>query len=238
MLRELRKPLWLVTILAGVLVGYFALYPGQDLVICGLFFNEEQFTGQTSKIAKLFDYGIYVVAYGLGVIGTYQVCRLFWRDRRLTPVLQKWLFFVVVLVFGAGLVAQGMKFAIERPRPYSLVQFGGTSPFVPALQKFDSGFEFVPPANRSFPSGHTAGAFSVAALAVVAVRPSIRKRIFYGGVVFSLLAGAMRVWEGNHHPSDVAGSILMMGTVMLFLDWIFPSLCGLTNQLLNRYFKK
>ena len=238
MLRELRKPLGLITILAGLLVGYFALYPGQDLAICALFFKDGQFTGQMSKIAKFFEYGIYVVAYGLGAVGAYQVARLFWRDRRLTPVLQKWLFFVVVLAFGAGLVAQGMKFAIERPRPYSLVEFGGASPFVPALQKFDSGLEFVPPANRSFPSGHTAGAFSVVALAVVAVRPSIRKRIFYGGVVFALLAGAMRIWEGNHHPSDVAGSILMMGTVILFLDWIFPSMCGWINQFLNRYSKK
>lgn len=95
-----------------------------------------------------------------------------------------------------------VKHAIKRQRPFATV---------PGVK-----FLLSPPDQFSFPSGHTAGAFIVAALLVYFTQvPAV--------AVYSwaLLVGFSRVYNGVHYPSDIItgaalGLISVQGT-LLFL---------------------
>lgn len=91
----------------------------------------------------------------------------------------------------SGILAQIGKYIFQRPRPgLSLedVNYNG-----PAIAD-----------KRSFPSGHTTAAFSLAT--VLAEEFPAHKKWFYTG---AWLAGISRIYNGVHYPTDVlAGAIL------------------------------
>jgi len=98
---------------------------------------------------------------------------------------------LLVLVVTALLV-YGLKAIVQRPRPYlqlDLVPLGSA------------------PRDFSFPSGHSAGAFSFASFFIGRLRPSYRATaallIFAAGIAIS------RIYLGAHFPTDVlAGGLL------------------------------
>jgi undecaprenyl-diphosphatase len=95
-----------------------------------------------------------------------------------------------------ALLVQTLKHLIGRPRP-RLAQLH----LLPAGPSFESGWD-------SFPSGHSAAAFSIAA--VIAARCPRAGWIAYGGA--SLIA-ASRVVTGSHFPSDILAGVLLGLTV-------------------------
>lgn len=220
MLRELRKPLMLIFLAVLLIFLFLWLNPQFDLKVSGFFFREDGFLGSHWRIAKLSDYSVYVFSSLFVVLFLYQIIRK-WSERGLNQRNQKLLYFLLVMLLGAVIIVQNLKFTSERPRPYSLEQFGGSNTFVPVLKFQDTGITFVSDAERSFPSGHTAGSFALISLAVISQDLRTRRIIFWGGFGYSIFAGMMRIAEGNHFISDVTGAMVMVSFLMLVADFLW-----------------
>lgn len=222
MLKELRFPLGMIVVVVIASILYLALNPAVDVQFSALFFGKKHFLGHSSNIAKFYDAAVYAVSFGIFALTMLCAGRLIFKERKFGDGARRLLFFALVLIIGSVGTVQALKFTMERPRPYSIVQFAGTEQFVPVLKFNQLGKENVPPSNRSFPSGHTACAFAVIALAAVAHRRRVRLAIFCAGFTFAGVTGLMRILEGNHYLSDVLGSMGIVGAVMILLDWLWP----------------
>jgi undecaprenyl-diphosphatase len=84
--------------------------------------------------------------------------------------------------------------------------------------------------SNSFPSGHTAFAFSLAvAVCLLAVRTRWFGLAVVLATVWTLLIAFSRLYIGAHYPLDVLGSILVSTSAIIFLTglwhhWIAPNL--------------
>lgn len=118
-------------------------------------------------------------------------------------VLHRWResLFVGIVVLGHWAVFLTATMFVDRPRPD-----------VPKLDQA--------PETSSFPSGHTGAALALyGALAVVAVR-RIRSQWIKVAVaalllLIPVLVATSRLYRGMHHPSDLVGSVLSSGLVIL-----------------------
>ncbi len=100
----------------------------------------------------------------------------------------------------SGVAVQAVKHLVGRPRPGV-----GLSPWLLKGLTFDSDW-------HSFPSGHSATSFAVAA--VLAARWPRAAWAFYLGAA---LVASGRVVGGSHYPSDVVGGAVLGLLVGLFL---------------------
>jgi membrane-associated phospholipid phosphatase len=84
--------------------------------------------------------------------------------------------------------------------------------------------------SNSFPSGHTAFAFSLAvALCLLALGTRWFRPVVVLAALWTLLIGFNRLYIGAHYPFDVLGSILVSSAAIIFLTglwhgWIAPNL--------------
>ena len=102
------------------------------------------------------------------------------------------------MAVGPGLVANVvLKDNWGRARPRSVVEFGGTKHFTPAL---------IPAGecarNCSFVSGEASSAF-VPFFAAALSPPQFRRMLFGAGLVIGLAAGLVRISQGGHFLSDI-----------------------------------
>lgn len=114
---------------------------------------------------------------------------------------------LLLLVFLYGFVAgpvYGLKYLIQRPRPFRVLEM--------ASQLYQTRGEMIDP---SFPSAHTAYAFMMATL-LASWFPRYR-------ILFYVLAGFIgwtRIYLFLHYPSDViAGCLLGYGITRLSILW-------------------
>ena len=220
MLRELRVYLWAIGVVALVGVAYLHQNPAADIGFSEIFFVEGEFLGQFSEVADFFDMSVYVSS---GVIALILAVFTKWAmddEGHFGRLSQCFSFFIVVLLVGSLGMVQCLKFTSERPRPFSIIEFGGEMEFVPVGVFVDSsGHWRIPDDERSFPSGHTASSFGTVVLAVIPQRRKVRAAVFGAGCLFASVAGLMRILEGNHYLSDVIGAMGLMSLLILFLDW-------------------
>lgn len=141
------------------------------------------------------------------------------------------------LVIGAVSLA-----AIRRWRPVVFlltVMFGELSLFLASAAIVDRARPDVenmdgPMPTSSFPSGHVAATILIWATAAVLVMPRTRA---WWRWAFLALAVAMPVWvavsrmyRGMHHPTDIAGSMLLSALWLSAVYWLVKPNCDLTER--------
>ena len=108
---------------------------------------------------------------------------------------------VTAAVLATDLITTGLKFAIDRPRPYIV------EPDPPPLM--------AATLDLSFPSGHASTSFAAAAMLTWFI-PRAAPVLF----TLAVLVAASRVYVGVHYPLDVvAGAILGLGVTSI-LRWL------------------
>ncbi len=159
------------------------------------------------------------------IVGSAIVCAWVWayglfRHRTFfTLTTPRMAYIAGTLLIGPGLIVETiLKPNWGRPRPESLVQFGGPNPYAPPLL-FAEGCT----RNCSFVSGHAAVAFWITAYAFL-----LPDRYRRAGMALALIVGAavgaMRVMQGAHFVSDVlyAGAIVVGVNTLAFRYLIAP----------------
>lgn len=229
MLKELRIPLIFLFIVVTLGLIYLAAYPQIDLWYSSTFFANGEFIGNKSKMTATIDLLVYFICITIFLLAGLSVIRLVKKEGKINNGAGRLLFFMSVLILGSVCI-QTLKFTVERPRPYSIIEFGGPNTFVPALKTHSTDDVFVGNENRSFASGHTASAFALISLAIVGKTKKKRLLLGSAGVIFSFFVGILRISEGNHFLSDIAGGIGLVVFIMLWLDFVFPSLLRRVNH--------
>jgi lipid A 4'-phosphatase len=118
-------------------------------------------------------------------------------------------YLLLVLAIGPGLIVNDLfKEHWGRARPAQTVIFGGQKEFTPAYVISDQG-------GYSFSSGHTAGAFFLVALALLARR----NRAFWMSLafVYGILVSYVRIAAGGHFFSDTVVSFFIVYITSLML---------------------
>ena len=105
-------------------------------------------------------------------------------------------------VLFADVIATGLKFATDRPRPY--VAFREQEPLLET------------PLDLSLPSGHAATSFAGATMLAFL----LGRRWAAVLLVLALLVASSRVYVGVHYPLDVAAGALIGVGVTLVLRWL------------------
>lgn len=125
-------------------------------------------------------------------------------------------FIVLSLALGPGLVVNLiLKENWGRPRPSTLVEFGGDNTYVRPLLISDQC-----DSNCSFSSGHGALGFWPVALALLAP-PAWRPAALAAASVFGVVVGFVRIAQGGHFLSDVAFSAAITISLILVLHrWL------------------
>ncbi|MBZ0218004.1 MAG: phosphatase PAP2 family protein, partial [Fimbriimonadaceae bacterium] len=120
----------------------------------------------------------------------------------------KWAYFLICAAVGPGLFTNSLlKDYWGRARPNQIVEFGGDLQFSPALYISDQCHN-----NCSFVSGESSTIYMLFfALALMA--DTRRTTFIILALVLGTLAGAIRMGQGGHFPSDIIFSGLFMAIV-------------------------
>lgn len=130
---------------------------------------------------------------------------------------REWIKIIVAAMLAstmAGILANGSRLTTGRTRPAEKMEQGFYGPWK------DGKTTIGDPAYNSFPSGHTATAFGLAWVILLA-------RPFWGvgALVLAGVVGWSSIMMGRHHPSDVVVSIILSLTVA-WLTWRWMGLHG------------
>jgi len=159
----------------------------------------------------LYRYGAYpalllAAAALAGLLGS--IWRPAWRRYR-----RAWLVVVLTVALAPGLLVNGiLKPWWGRPRPRQVTDFGGTRAYRPWWRPGGPG------AGKSFPSGHAAIGYALAAgTCLIACRRSrLRSIVLAGTVAYGTLVGCARIVQGGHFASDIFGAgVVTFGTIAL-----------------------
>jgi len=208
--------------LALLVFGVFALWPGIDLAVSGLFhvpmrgFPVADLIWADRGRRAIWGASILLVALALPALAL----ALLWRAQVLRLDARDWGFILALYAVGPGLVVETvLKGHWGRARPADVLPFGGTQGFTAPHEITDQCVR-----NCSFTAGEMAGAVALAiALALVATRWRGQLGVRGGRLVqaaimvIPLLAGLQRIAAGRHFLSDVVFSALAVGLVAVAL---------------------
>lgn len=205
---------WLLCLVLAVL---FVLWPQLDLKFSALFYDAQLQTWTYGKhpinesIYWLFRY----MPHFLLPLMLLTLLTSFFRGG-MSPTLRKpWLFLLLVLLIGPGLLVHNVfKPTFDRERPRAVAEFDGRGQFTPAFVINEA----CPRSCASFVSGHAAMAFFFMSLAWIFRR---RAWLWWGigaGVVMSIV----RIMQGGHFLSDtVFAGFVVYFTCRLLSYWFF-----------------
>jgi lipid A 4'-phosphatase len=204
--------------LALMVFAVFALWPGIDLIVSGLF----HVPGQGFPVADMiwvdrvrraiWGASILLVVTALPAL----VLAAVQRGRVLALDARDWGFILALYALGPGLLVETvLKGHWGRARPGDVLPFGGTRAFTAPHEITDQCLR-----NCSFTAGEMAGAVALAiSLALVASRwrgrmsPRAGRIVRLAILAIPLLAGLQRIAAGRHFLSDVVLSALAVGLV-------------------------
>jgi membrane-associated PAP2 superfamily phosphatase len=212
------KAFW-ASFAAAVLVGaIFAVWPGLDLAVAHLFYDDGGFAGQ-SRLAKMArDFfrvtpflvlALYIALYALKRAGV---------AVRWAPDGRGVVFLIATLVIGSGLIVNlGLKDHSHRPRPVHVAEFGGVDAFRP-WDRFDGACK----TNCGFASGEAASGFWMTAPALL-VPPPWRAPAVAAAIAFGVGASVLRMAFGGHFLSDVLfGGLISLLVVFALRRFVWP----------------
>ena len=220
------------TLLKGAAVAWLAAalllvaFPEADLAASGVFYASGQFAGNRMVWVELLRRSfvwlfwlcatVAIVGLAVSMLGNSSWLRLARRQ---------WLFVVICLCAGPGLVANILlKDQWGRARPREIVEFGGQRTFTPAL---------IPTRqcerNCSFVSGEASSIFALFYAAARAIPQWGIALMAAGTLVGGCVVGGVRISQGAHFASDVAfaGMLMALTTVLvhyLVSHWSWPAL--------------
>lgn len=183
-----------------------AVDPALDLRVAALFYRGQNHFAADTPLGTVLRYAAWYspfVLLGLLVL-TGVAARFGWWPQRWVLSGRHLLFVVLSFVLSPGLFVYGtFKPIAGRPRPHSVVEFGGHQPFLP----FD---RLRGPCihSCSFPSGETAGALWTTAPARLVPLPW-RGAALAAALVFGFATGLLRIAFGGHFLSDVLGAAFL-----------------------------
>ena len=194
----------------------FYLFPQIDLWVSGLFYTKEQGFYLAEQPLVVFIYNaipVFTTAMALFLIG---LLLYTWLKRRTALGLNQraYVYLLLVLLVGPGLLSSIFKDNWHRARPISIEQFGGEQQFTPAFVITDQC-----DTNCSFFSGHPTSLYFFIAVALVAP-PVYRRRFMTLAIAGGLIVGLGRVVQGGHFFSDVITSGFMVATTAYLLHWL------------------
>jgi len=198
----------------AVLLALPVIWPHIDLLASGAFYREGQgfFLADNSFFVAL-HWLAYDGARVLGVVFAVLAVFTCFKQKRqgkeavlLSLDTKAWLFLLLALVIGPGLVANvGLKDHWGRARPREVVELGGNAAFSPALiPHFENAHS-----NGSFVAGDAAFGFFLPAFAYVAPR-RFSRRVFWGCMTAGGLFGFARLVMGAHFFSDIVYAAFTM----------------------------
>jgi lipid A 4'-phosphatase len=181
----------------------FLLFPGIDIAISRLFFNQGFYLSRQWWTMFMHDSMGYFLCLSLAsVVALYLWNKL--TKRSVCGVDGKRIAYLfLVLILGAGVIVNvALKDNFGRARPRDIVEFGGvehyTPPFVISGQCTK---------NCSFSSGEAAGGFFSLALALALSR---RRAVFAAAVGVGAIVSFCRIASGAHFFSDTVVSFFVM----------------------------
>lgn len=121
-----------------------------------------------------------------------------------------------IALLGPGLLIEGVfKPHIQRPRPVQTMDFGGSRPYQPPLQRCAPCTE-----HHSFVSSHAAAGFYLLSLGLLA-SPAWRRRWFAIGLLAGGLIGLGRMLQGGHYLSDIVFAFYAVWVSSQAVLWIW-----------------
>lgn len=212
-----------VTLLLATLLAQaiFALFPGLDLRISGLFFDTSGvFAANLGPLPLLNDL-IRTGGEGLALAIVLGVAVALPGQSLRTPQMRCAAYLAANLVLAPGLLVNALlKSHVGRARPDQVTDFGGLATFTPAWQVSDQCAR-----NCSFSSGDVALIATLALGVLVLVWPHLTRTHRWlwtlGGLALVLGTGLMRIALGRHFLSDVVFSMLFSAAVALALYPLF-----------------
>ncbi|MBV8747019.1 MAG: phosphatase PAP2 family protein [Xanthobacteraceae bacterium] len=196
----------LIAVLATVTAVLFAVAPQLDLRLSHLFFDDatHRFPVAADPLAMWVRGTSMWVFTGFAVCVAAAVVARLAFPRRFPIPGRVIAFLALTLALGPGLLVNGLlKEHWSRPRPGEVVEFGGTSPFMPWWDPRGACEQ-----NCSFVSGETSQATWAVAPAVLL--PGGLRVVALGTVgIFTAVIGGLRLAFGGHFASDVLFAALL-----------------------------
>jgi lipid A 4'-phosphatase len=205
----------LLLLLCVLSIGFFALFPHTDIDISSLFFGADKTFIYKNHPLVLFVYDVIPVFTKLLVLFlvvqlALQKFKSSWKKHLLTYCQTTYLF--LVLIVGPGILVHNViKETVGRPRPNTIVEFGGTLPYQPPIAISDAG-------GKSFVSGHASMGFYVVAFALISKSRKSKIAWYGAGIIGGSMVGLGRMLQGRHFFSDVwfSGLIVLLTAHLLY----------------------
>ena len=217
---ELAAVAGLVGVIAAIV---FVGWPGIDMAVSRLFnLGPRQFWLNGSDLADDLRSLFTLLTWMAGIAAVVGLVLAIATRRHLFGFgLPQWLFLVLVVTLGPGLIANSvLKDNWERPRPLHIVEFGGPNQFTPVLERSGQCDH-----NCSFVSGEASSVFALGFALAMLVRR--RRAILMGATLGAgALIGFIRIGEGGHFLSDVVFAGVFMALTVALLHWVVFGLLG------------
>ena len=174
----------------GLLISYLV---GGLLLVLGLIYDKEISLFITSlRVEILSNLMVWVSYFGSGFFILIFMTSLFlWQEKKREYIVPLWASVIISLI-----VVYIIKIIFLRLRPFEVL---GIIPLVKTL-------------TSSFPSGHTAAAFST-----IAILDKEFPKFKWFWIAFSVLIGFSRIYVGVHYLSDVVFAAILGGSIGIYM---------------------
>lgn len=192
---------------AGLLLLPILFIPAVDLTVSGWFYDPvgKTFPARGQAFPEWIRLDMPRILFTLLAIVVATWAAGLWVGERIFAIGHRLVAYLSLsLALGPGLVVNViLKEHWGRPRPSTLIQFGGANTYVPPFVISDQCTS-----NCSFSSGHGALGFWVVAVAFLAP-PAWRRGAIGAALLFGCAVGWVRIAQGGHFLSDVIVSAII-----------------------------